>query len=230
MITLYPFERSSDWQKIESVMKVHSIYSKVINFEGDDNRRYSLITREVDYLPRASLIEALPVLRTGESVRVSQELSSVGFDPSINPVSEPANLLWQPLWSEWRRFLLDDRFECLLDQLENPERMIGLGPGTTPAGDDFVTGLITAFRWTGVEVGERFFKALKKNGTTWFSTQMIRDALNGYIWKRGHKLCQALVGSSASEFLSAVGSILQWGHLSGRAWLAGFSTGLEGIS
>lgn len=230
MITLYPFERSSDWPKTMIVMKVHSVYSKAINFEGENNRRYSLITGEPDYLPRAALIEALPFLKAGETVKISPELSSVGFDPSIDPGSESVNPLWQPLWREWKRFLLDDRLDCLLDHLENPEEMLGLGPGTTPAGDDFITGLVTAFRWSGVEVNERLVKALEKNGTTWFSAQMIRDALNGYIWKRGYKLCQALVGSSASEFLSAVGSILQWGHLSGRAWLAGFSTGLEGIS
>ncbi|HOI63065.1 MAG: DUF2877 domain-containing protein [Thermotogaceae bacterium] len=230
MITLYPFERSSDWPKTMIVMKVHSVYSKAINFEGENNRRYSLITGEPDYLPRAALIEALPFLKAGETVKISPELSSVGFDPSIDPGSESVNPLWQPLWREWKRFLLDDRLDCLLDHLENPEEMLGLGPGTTPAGDDFITGLVTAFRWSGVEVNERLVKALEKNGTTWFSAQMIRDALNGYIWKRGKKLCQALTGSSASELLSAAGRILQWGHLSGRAWLAGFSTGLEGIS
>jgi len=169
------------------VMKVHSVYSKAINFEGENNRRYSLITGEPDYLPRAALIEALPFLKAGETVKISPELSSVGFDPSIDPGSESVNPLWQPLWREWKRFLLDDRLDCLLDHLENPEEMLGLGPGTTPAGDDFITGLVTAFRWSGVEVNERLVKALEKNGTTWFSAQMIRDALNGYIWKRGKK-------------------------------------------
>jgi len=230
MISLYPSGRSSDWKKDRKVFTVHSAYSSVLNLAGGDGRRYSLITDGHDFQPRSALIEAFPDLKTCESVSVILEDVEVSYDPTI--VREKVNPLWRGLWLEWLHFLEEDMLCCLLPFVTDPGQMLGIGPGSTPAGDDFIAGFATALGCSKSEVsygpGE-FKKTLEKvdSCTTWFSGEMIKDAMNGLVWLRGQQLCKALAGDSSSEMLTAVGQIYGWGHLSGRAWLAGFSAGLE---
>jgi hypothetical protein len=230
MISLYPSGKSSDWKKDRKVFTVHSAYSSVLNLAGEDGRRYSLITDGHDFQPRSALIEAFPDLKASESVSVILEDVGISYDPTI--VREKVNPLWRGLWLEWLDFLEEDMLCCLLPFVADPGQMLGLGPGSTPAGDDFIAGFATALGWSESEAswnsGE-FTAILERvdSCTTWFSGEMVKDAVDGMIWLRGQQLCKALAGGSSSEALTAVGQIYGSGHLSGRAWLAGFSAGLE---
>jgi len=122
----------------------------------------------------------------------------------------------------------EEELSDLLDKIDKPKKMIGLGPGSTPAGDDFVVGLIMAFKLTGNDSNEL---GIDRNSlgrkTEWFSSEMIRDALDGKFWKRGIGLAHALAGDDVAKILEKTGKIMECGYLSGKAWLAGLAYGLE---
>ena len=56
---------------------------------------------------------------------------------------------------------------------------------------------------------------------------MIRDALDGKFWKRGIELARALNEGDSFQVMKRAGKIINWGHSSGKAWLAGFAYGIE---
>lgn len=140
------------------------------------------------------------------------------YDPSLPPGR--MNPRWLPLVSEWKGFLSDD-----LAVLKEPSEqrafseLVGLGPGNTPAGDDYLAGIIIGVLWQGdpVPFSLEFWR------TTWLSGNMLRDALEGKMWKRGKMLLEALSTSDPEKMTQGVGRIAAWGHSSGRAWLAGLS-------
>ncbi|HCO69427.1 DUF2877 domain-containing protein [Mesotoga sp.] len=226
MIHLYPFERSFDWNEEISSLTVRSIYDTVVNLKSDSGTRFSLLLKMEDYLPRSALIEALPALEKGQEIVVDLKCVAEGFDPSC--LLESPKVKWKDLLLEWLEFLKREELADLLDNIDKPEKMIGLGPGSTPAGDDFLVGLIMAFRLTGIDSNEL---GIDRNTlgrkTEWFSSEMIRDALDGKFWKRGIDLARALAGDDVARILEKAGKIVEWGHLSGKAWLAGLAYGLE---
>ncbi|MBN2252391.1 MAG: DUF2877 domain-containing protein, partial [Kosmotogaceae bacterium] len=201
-------------------------YDTVVNLKSDSGRRFSLLLKAEDYLPRSALIEALPALDKGREIVVDLKYVAERFDPSCRPDSPKVK--WKDLWVEWLEFLEEEELADLLDKIDKPEKMIGLGSGSTPAGDDFLVGLIMAFRLTGSDSNEL---GIDRNTlgmrTEWFSSEMIRDALDGKFWKRGIELAHALAGDDAAWTLEKTGKIANWGHLSGKAWLAGLAYGLE---
>ena len=225
--------KSSDWHP-SGDFKVEGIYSKVINLSCKRRcglsmqgpYRYSLITDENDFQPRSAVVEALPELKMGETIFL--DLSKV---PDLyNPYLEKTTLnkRWRNFWNDWTFFLTEEPLNELLPYLEDIAGLIGVGSGFTPSGDDFICGFAAAKRHAG-EYRENFFyeisKALEK--TTWLSGSMVYDACRGLIWKRGKDLCKALSEDSSEEMIKKTGNIINWGHTSGKAWLAGFSLGLE---
>jgi len=226
MIHLYPFERSNDWNEEISSLTVKSIYDTVVNLKSGSGTRFSLLVKTEDYLPRSALIEALPAFEKGQEIVVDLKCVAEGFNPSSLPGSPKSK--WKDLWLEWLEFLEEEEFANLLNEIDRPEKMIGLGPGLTPAGDDLIVGLVMAFRLTGRDSSEL---GIDRNTlgrkTEWFSSEMIRDALDGKFWKRGFELANALAGDDVARVLEKTGRIVDWGHLSGKAWLAGLAFGLE---
>jgi len=226
MIHLYPLERSSDWNEEIGSLTVKSIYDTVVNLKSDSGRRCSLLLKTEDYLPRSAMIEALPALEKGQEIVVDLKYVAEGFDPYC--LLESPKVKWKDLWLEWLEFLKEEELADLLDRIDKPEKMIGLGPGSTPAGDDFVVGLITAFKLTGNDSNELGIDGnTLDRKTEWFSSEMIRDALDGKFWKRGIGLAHTLAGDDVANILKKTGKIAGWGHLSGKAWLAGLAYGLE---
>lgn len=226
MIHLYPFERSFDWNEEIGSLTVKRTYNTVVNLKSDSGRRCSLLLKTEDYLPRSALIEALPALEKGQEIVVNLKYVAEGFDP--NCLIDSPKVKWKDLWLEWLGFLEQEELAVLLDKIDKPEKMIGLGPGSTPAGDDFVVGLIMAFKLTGNDSNELEIDRNTLVGKTeWFSSEMIRDALDGKFWRRGIELAHALAGDDVAKILEKTGKILEWGHLSGKAWLAGLAYGLE---
>ena len=132
---------------------------------------------------------------------------------------------------EWRGIACDPDLEALAGEIKTAprHRLSGLGPGLTPAGDDFITGWASAVVMADT-AGARtqigfFLKNWRPGKTTWFSKWMIIDALDGKIWKRGKDLISALAEDDAERLTNAAGKITGWGHTSGRAWLCGFASG-----
>ncbi|HPF86254.1 MAG TPA: DUF2877 domain-containing protein [Aminivibrio sp.] len=181
------------------------------------------MTSAEDMGPRTFLVKTLPNFRGGENVIVVPEGVQVIYDPAL-PAGK-MNPRWRGLVGEWRDFLADE-----LADLQEPvirrawDELIGRGPGSTPAGDDFLSGLASGMIWQGKAVP---FHPVPGQ-TTWLSEEMLRDTLAGGIWFRAKRLLGALASEDPVAVTGSAGSIADWGHTSGRAWLAGLSEALCG--
>lgn len=110
------------------------------------------------------------------------------------------------------------------------ERLIGLGPGLTPAGDDFVGGAFfaraafgrtsaTAMDWA--RATERV-RAMAARRTHPISAVLLSDLLAGEGHEPLHDLASALTADAASAAVDAMARLVRIGHSSGWDLLAGF--------
>lgn len=220
-IGLTVLAKSADWSPSFVTLSVKERYTKVWNLVGPGGRRYSLVTDASDMGPRSLLVERLPE-NDAEELWIEAKVPVI-YDPRL-----PGRALkrkWRPLWREWPG-LLEGELEVLLVELEKGfDALVGLGPGSTPAGDDFLAGFAIALRWTGFK-GQLVDLSKAERKTTWFSHQMLRDAFDGMTWARAKDLLMALSGDDERDVRSALARVLSLGHTSGKAWLSGFGFGL----
>lgn len=127
---------------------------------------------------------------------------------------------------------LIDNFSYALASANNPSalkiasRLAGLGPGLTPAGDDFLMGAIYA-SWIihPPEIARTLAERLAETAcllTTSLSAAWLRAAGRGeagYVW---HSFFEALAGKQLARAREAADTILAVGETSGADALAGF--------
>lgn len=127
---------------------------------------------------------------------------------------------WPGLWicqrPEHFSEMPPDRLIWALDPL------VGLGPGLTPAGDDFIAGLAAALYWSG----DGSLLASHMPGwaarTTQISRWLLLDSLGGQV---NAPLC-ALAQSLASDRTApSADAVLKLGHTSGTAMILGLVAG-----
>jgi hypothetical protein len=116
------------------------------------------------------------------------------------------------------------------------ERLIGLGPGLTPAGDDYVGGAFFARRalgpdgaaaagWARAATQVRSLAAARTHPV---SAVLLSDLLAGEGHEPLHELANALAAGAASTAVAAVARLVRIGHSSGWDLLAGFLGCLSG--
>lgn len=94
----------------------------------------------------------------------------------------------------------------------------GLGPGLTPAGDDFLLGLLAVCRYWPEEWCKDFIAALKaalaERGvrTSWLSQALLKAAFDGEFALPIHHLFQA---EDRKSLISTAAKVIVWGHTSG---------------
>ena len=175
-------------------------------------------------------MKRLPALRPGETIALELTGSPGLFDPKLRPKISVSRR-WFPLLSEWADLIHDPELENLGRGLERDgiEKLSGMGPGLTPAGDDFIAGWIAALRSVASPEARRvireFCAAWRPGKTNWLSKWMILDAIRGRTWKRGKDLLSAMGRNDGEATAEAAAKILNWGHTSGKAWQAGFARG-----
>lgn len=207
-----------------------SVHPDAINCSDGLGRRWTLLTCARDLLPRSALLNTLPSVVRGDLLSVDFSNAPVLFR------TRRANTVdierWSGLTGEWVDLLNDGGLAALRTAVEGgyPLPMLsGLGTGFTPEGDDFITGWITAKlstkAWSALAEVRLFYESWDQEGTTWFSKWMIRDAARGRIWRRGALLLEAMEDGRGKDAADAAADILNWGHTSGRAWLAGLAFG-----
>jgi len=103
-------------------------------------------------------------------------------------------------------------------------QLAGLGPGLTPAGDDFLLGLLLGLWATRpetevVEWAERVMETAVPR-TTQLSAAWLKAAATGEAWIAWHQLLAALLGDE--DWQSPFSRILNNGATSGIASLMGF--------
>ena len=135
-----------------------------------------------------------------------------------------------------KRLLPDCRHGKLEPVLNLAEYLIGLGPGLTPSGDDFVGGLVFMSRhlnsaypdtglWQGGDIGGLL--AFSESMTTPISHALLTDLTEGQSHAALHDLADALFsGTEGFDATGHVRRVMQIGQSSGWDMLTGMLAGL----
>ncbi len=114
--------------------------------------------------------------------------------------------------------------------------LAGLGPGLTPAGDDFLAGILLALALTqehraDAELAEIAGLLLETAAprTHEISAAYLRAAYAGEASERWHALIGALSAGNGVEAASAAEAVMKFGETSGADMLAGFLVGMGAI-
>ncbi|WP_369130733.1 DUF2877 domain-containing protein [Modestobacter roseus] len=112
--------------------------------------------------------------------------------------------------------------------LRTATRLIGLGPGLTPAGDDVLAGLTAGLVLLGHPAAERFgagVTSLAAGRTTELSRALLRHAAAGQVSGEYAAVLRGLVGDGA--LAPAIAALLATGSTSGRAMSLGLCTAID---
>lgn len=114
------------------------------------------------------------------------------------------------------------------------EALVGLGPGLTPSGDDFLAGLVFALGRSGhpaaAVLRRAIEEALERRRTTALSAHFLRWAARGVAAADGVRLVDALLGGAAEGRAEALASVLRHGATSGSDWALGVLLALDVVS
>jgi hypothetical protein len=133
------------------------------------------------------------------------------------------------------------RFDAVRHALQNHDlaafeaaalRVLGLGVGLTPSGDDFIGGVFFALahapqtQWQGSVLAD--FSALKnrirvaaKTSTNAISAALLGDLMDGQSYRALHELLAALQNNNATEIIASKRLLTSVGATSGSDILAG---------
>ena len=109
-------------------------------------------------------------------------------------------------------------------------RLVGLGPGLTPSGDDLLAGLLVATdRVRGgipTAVRRACIRAVERR-TTDVAVARVRHAARGAIEEVQERVLASLLGANDAGLVPAVERAARWGHTSGVDTLVGLFLGLR---
>jgi hypothetical protein len=104
--------------------------------------------------------------------------------------------------------------------------LAGLGPGLTPAGDDYLAGVLMGMRASPTGTAWRLAAPVILNAvarrTTTLSIALLAAAFRGEAARPWHALVWALANGDAANVLRAAASVRRLGQSSGTWSLAGF--------
>lgn len=125
------------------------------------------------------------------------------------------------VWADGERTPTQDRAAGILER-GRPEELVGLGEGLTPAGDDFLIGVLAALEWMGADgPRRRLTQALagRLDGTTTLSRAFLARAMEGEYSQPVLDLFRALEDPAATA--QATARLCAIGHSSGSDMLGG---------
>jgi hypothetical protein len=109
-------------------------------------------------------------------------------------------------------------------------RWVGAGPGLTPSGDDYLTGILAAdkiYHFACHQLGEAVKKLLEQGYTTDIAKNQLICAVEGTFSSSWICFMKAYVNADEREMKKSFDKILKFGHTSGSDMFAGFLIGLE---
>jgi uncharacterized protein DUF2877 len=108
-------------------------------------------------------------------------------------------------------------------------RLVGLGPGLTPSGDDVLVGIEAALRALARPSAGFLALALGdvEGRTTALAATLLCHAAAGEFAERLHSLLAALLGSDDEVIPAAIDRAVAWGATSGTDCLLGVLIGLD---
>jgi hypothetical protein len=104
-------------------------------------------------------------------------------------------------------------------------QLIGLGPGLTPSGDDYLAGVLVALRWLGrgaqADSLWRWLEPQLAGGTSAISAAHLAAAATGQVHEALHELLENLAAWQAPDLHPTLSKLDAVGHSSGWDALAG---------
>jgi len=114
--------------------------------------------------------------------------------------------------------------------------LAGLGPGLTPAGDDFIAGVLLALALVREQTPDQGLSEIaallletSAPRTHEVSAAYLRAACDGQAGERWHPLLAALAAGGTAQIADAVAPVLATGETSGADMLAGFVVGIGAL-
>jgi hypothetical protein len=168
----------------------------------------------------ASLPEKLPA--DGLAVLLRYGPNELGLSPVAAAAAEPARYAWQLASCSGSGIIVD------------PTRLtplIGLGPGLTPSGDDFIGGVLIALHQLGRDaLREAIWQAvapLARVGTTAISFAHLSAAAQGLGHAALHAVLEGVIAGQRDGMRAHFDALARLGHTSGWDALAGAVTVLR---
>jgi len=172
------------------------------------------------------------------------QLNLLSFESALIEYSPPKSLVF--LLDDQRKDRFKSIFEIefirrledgikifLSDDILSGIRMLkGLGPGLTPSGDDFNSGVLIALnllqKITNIEysrtINQIFQTAIGENQ---FTNVFLKCAARGLLFEKFKKLVQSLVYFDEGEIIESTKRVLTSGETSGADQAVGFLFGLK---
>lgn len=195
--------------------------------------------------PRLADWDALADRLQGFAAEVAQASDRRGFGHLIGrplgdwpevDTHDPDLRRWEAIFPPARDLLRAGQAEGLAGVWSAASGLIGLGPGLTPAGDDFMGGLLFVVELVGRahpgrvhrdRARRRAFLEHVRTATNQVSYAILCDLAHGHGPEPMHALLQSLLDSEEpGRALSAARAITKIGHTSGWDLLAGMLSGL----
>ncbi len=183
---------------------------------------------------------------TGHSLTARGRPGITLHAPVWTPPAPTRTVSWGTVWARTQR--LADSFSFspprwvgeareaarsgdLEELLHWGQKLVGLGPGLTPLGDDFLGGalfaawlashLVPGWRWAEAKLEE--FLICSRERTSRLSATLLADLAHGEGPAPLHHLAHVLLsGGSSPALWQAAHELVQVGHSSGLACLQGF--------
>lgn len=120
----------------------------------------------------------------------------------------------------------------LRGEMQAAPRLVGLGPGLTPAGDDLLGGLLATLTVAGDPRAAALARAVLplRHRTTTVAAAMLTAAARGGLPERVGNLLEDLLSLSGDAAVSRAGPALTLGHSSGTDLCCGIYVGLMLLS
>ncbi|KQL45783.1 hypothetical protein AN963_12105 [Brevibacillus choshinensis] len=163
-------------------------------------------------------------------------LAAHGKTGGMKKVLQPANVFE----AEVSRLLVS-RSSQLVEDLaalrwskahEHSIGLVGLGPGLTPSGDDFLTGLFSVYHMPNIPrcLPHSFFAEIvlaSAQRTNEISFMMLKKAAIGHVRESIVRLLQSIISGTTEEVVLSLGHVLNIGSSSGTDMALGLLSGLE---
>jgi hypothetical protein len=167
------------------------------------------------------------IIESGSMDGITELIKYISFKDTISCVRDQRDVV-----NEYSEFIQERLMEMLNDILNEDltgienmiPKIVGFGPGLTPATDDFLTGILIAQQYLKnenmlLEISEwmKYFEGK----TTKISENMISNATEGYVAESYKRLIEALYKEDAEDISLQVEKVIQTGSSSGSDFLFG---------
>jgi hypothetical protein len=118
------------------------------------------------------------------------------------------------------------------DFLSGIKMLKGLGPGLTPSGDDFISGVLIALNLQSMinsfdnsNIIKQIYETVESRNH--FTTAFLRCAANGFLFEKFKQLIDSLMHAGEDEIMQNTRSLFTIGATSGADQAVGFIIGIK---